>query len=101
MKPLAGRQLDKRHATPRFSRGSFMSEHIVATFATENDASAAVRDLDAAGIPASSIRRYKPESASTIRGTAEPATESGGFWAWLLGEEPTGETTRSAYTRDE
>jgi uncharacterized protein (TIGR02271 family) len=78
-----------------------MSEHIVATFATENDANAAARDLDAAGIPASSIRRYGPESASTIRGTAEPAAESGGFWAWLLGEEPTGETTRSAYPRDE
>jgi uncharacterized protein (TIGR02271 family) len=84
-----------------------MSEHIVAAFATENDANAAARDLDAAGIPASAIRRYRPQSAvanssSPLRGTAEPATESGGgFWGWLLGEEPTSETTRSAYPRDE
>ena len=28
------------------------------------------------------------------------SSTGGGFWAWLLGEEPT-ETTRSAYPRDE
>ena len=39
-----------------------MSEHIVATFAAENAANAAARDLDATGIPASSIRRYRPQS---------------------------------------
>ena len=42
-----------------------MSEHIVATFATENDANAAARELEAAGIPASSIRRYRPPSTTT------------------------------------
>jgi uncharacterized protein (TIGR02271 family) len=102
MKPLAGYRLD-RDTDSLFSRGSFMSEHIVATFATENEADAAARDLEAAGIPASSIRRYRPHSTdSSVRGTSEPATESGGgFWAWLLGEEPANETTRSAYPRDE
>jgi uncharacterized protein (TIGR02271 family) len=82
----------------------FMSEHIVAVFATENDANTAARDLEAAGIPASSIRHYRPQNTTTnssVRGTAEPASApGGGFWAWLLGEEPTGETTRSAYPRD-
>jgi uncharacterized protein (TIGR02271 family) len=81
-----------------------MSEHIVATFATENDVDAAVRDLEAAGIRASSIRRYRPQSTytgdSSVRGAAEPAT-GGGFWAWLLGEEPASGTTRSAYPGDE
>jgi hypothetical protein len=82
-----------------------MSEHIVVTFATENDADAAARDLEAAGIPASSIRRYRPPSTTTgssVRGTAEPAAASGGgFWEWLLGEEPSSETTRSAYPGDQ
>jgi uncharacterized protein (TIGR02271 family) len=82
-----------------------MSEHIVAVFATENDANTASRDLEAAGIPASSIRHYRPQSMTTdssVRGTAEPtATSGGGFWAWLLGEEATSETTRSAYPRDD
>ena len=81
-----------------------MSEHIVATFSTQNEATAAARDLEAAGIPASSIRRYTPQGTTTdasVRGTAEPTSASGGFWAWLLGEEPAGETTRSAYSRDD
>jgi hypothetical protein len=83
-----------------------MPEHIVATFATENEVDAAIRDLEAAGIHASSIRRYRPQSTyttdSSVRETAVPATESGGgFWAWLLGEEPSSGTTRSAYPGDE
>ena len=82
-----------------------MSEHIVAVFATESDANTAARDLEAAGIPASSIRHYRPQNTTTnssVRGTAEPASAAGGgFWAWMLGEEPSGETTGSAYPRDD
>jgi hypothetical protein len=51
-----------------------MSEHIVAVFASENDANTAARDLEAAGISASSIRHYRPQSITTnssVRGTAE------------------------------
>ena len=104
MRPLAGHRLDKRHGTGCFSGGSFMSEHIVAVFATENDANTAARDLEAAGVPASSIRHYRPQGTATnssVRGMAEPTPASGGgFWAWLLGED-TDETTRSTYPRDE
>jgi uncharacterized protein (TIGR02271 family) len=83
-----------------------MSEHIVAIFVTENEANMAARDLEAAGIPASSIRHYRPQSTtadSSDRVTGEPASGhgGGGFWAWLLGEEPSSETTRSAYPRDD
>ena len=39
-----------------------MAEHIVAIFDTEAAADAAARDLEAAGIPASAIRRYRPNS---------------------------------------
>ena len=83
-----------------------MAEHIVAIFDTDAAADAASRDLEAAGIAASSIRRYRPHSGegaapgSPVSG-AESASTGGGFWAWLLGEEPTAETARSYYPRDE
>jgi uncharacterized protein (TIGR02271 family) len=84
-----------------------LTEHIVALFKTESTAAAAERDLEAAGIPASAIRRY----ASTETATLEPgssvteATETthssgGGFWAWLWGEDSNTTSTRSAYATD-
>jgi len=78
-----------------------MTEHIVATFESEAAADAAVRDLTSAGISSSAIRRYRPTSLDdTSHQSAGATASSGGFWAWLLGEEPAGETTRSLY-RDE
>ena len=69
-----------------------MTEHIVAIFDTEAAAEAAARDLEAAGIPASAVRRYRPnaEDGMAADGAASSTTSSstGGFWAWLLGEEP-------------
>ena len=77
-----------------------MAEHIVAVFDSEGAAEAAVRDLEQAGISTSAIRRYR--STATSAGTENPGAVSptghsstGGFWAWLLGEEPGAETTRS------
>jgi uncharacterized protein (TIGR02271 family) len=81
-----------------------MNEHIVAIFKTDADADAAARDLEAASITASSIRRYRPHSGEGTAGTAVSGTESasgGGFWAWLLGDEPSSEPARSYYPRDE
>ncbi len=81
-----------------------MTEHIVAVFTTESTADAAARDLEQAGF--SAIRRYRPGATEGSYGTpGVGSTEStlsdgGGFWAWLLGEEPATETTRSLY-RDE
>jgi uncharacterized protein (TIGR02271 family) len=71
-----------------------MAEHIVATFETEATADAAARDLETAGFPSSSIRRYGSHDATTA------ASGHGGFWAWLLGEEPN-DTARSTYSRDD
>jgi uncharacterized protein (TIGR02271 family) len=80
-----------------------MAEHIVAVFETETAAAAAEQSLQSAGIPAAVIRRY----ASSEIGREEVAPlehtsthTGGGFWSWLFGEEPTSETTRSAYTHD-
>lgn len=82
-----------------------MAEHIVAIFETDAAADAAARDLEAANIPASAIRRYRPDADEAIAaGGADRSTTSatrGGFWAWLLGEEPTADVTQSYYPRDE
>jgi len=82
-----------------------MAEHIVAIFDTEAAADAAARDLEAAGIPASAIRRYRPSGeegmAAGEAARSTTSSTSGGFWAWLLGEESTTETTYSYYPRDE
>jgi uncharacterized protein (TIGR02271 family) len=77
-----------------------MSEHIVAVFNSEGAADAAARDLEQAGIRAPAIRRYSPAASDSSR--EKYATSSGGgFWAWLLGEEPATETTRSLYSDEE
>ena len=81
-------------------REPIMAEHIVAVFDSEGAAEAAVRDLEQAGISASAIRTYRSTAASAgseNSGAVSPTGHSstGGFWAWLLGEEPGAETTRS------
>jgi len=78
-----------------------MAEHIVAVFQTNEEASAAVAGLEAAGIPASAIRQYA--SNGSAQQEVEPTTHtsahtSGGFWSWLFGDES--ETTRSTYAAD-
>ncbi len=79
-----------------------MTEHIVAVYKTEADATAAARSLESLGIPPSAIRQY----AEAIHAKAEPVehtsahTSGGGFWAWLFGDESMMETTRSMYTDD-
>ena len=44
-----------------------MAEHIVAIFTTDAAADAAARDLEAAGISASSVRRYRPHAGREWR----------------------------------
>jgi uncharacterized protein (TIGR02271 family) len=84
-----------------------MAEHIVAIFSTESAAAAAARDVENAGFSASAIRRYSPltegvSSDTSVSRTTEPTSSGGGgFWAWLLGEEPSVETTRARYPQDE
>jgi uncharacterized protein (TIGR02271 family) len=79
-----------------------MTEHIVAVYKTEADATAAARSLESLGIPPAAIRQY----AEAVHAKAEPVehtsahTSGGGFWAWLFGTESMTETTRSMYTDD-
>ena len=76
-----------------------MTEHIVAVFDSQSAADAAARDLEQAGIPAPAIRRYSPAASDSSREryAGSSTSSGGGFWAWLLGEEPTTETKRSLY----
>jgi len=68
-------------------REPVMSETIVAVFDTAAHAEAAIRELETAGIPRSSIQHYaKGDTAFDQRGTPGE-TGHRGFWAWLLGEE--------------
>jgi hypothetical protein len=75
-----------------------MTEIVVAVFPTGEAAEAAVRDLEAAGIPSDSIRRHRRDEHATMpqpkaqRGaqTYAAGTHIGNFWSWLIGEEPQG-----------
>ena len=82
------------------NREIHVREHFVAVFETEAAANAAAQDLEAAGFPASAIRRYgagRSSDASQERTGTE--SSSGGFWAWLLGEEGP-QTTQAAYGQE-
>ena len=68
------------------------SETVVAVFSTLTHAEAAISDLVASGIPASSIEHYARDEAGA--GTVDAQTEGTqhhGFWAWLTGQESTQE----------
>jgi uncharacterized protein (TIGR02271 family) len=81
-----------------------LTEHIVALFEAESAAAAAERDLEGAGIPPSVMRRYTPtemENSEPVAGATETRhSSSGGFWAWLWGEDADTATTRSAYSSE-
>jgi uncharacterized protein (TIGR02271 family) len=78
-----------------------MSEHIVAVFETEADATDARRSLESLGISAAAIRQYAgSEQSARARPAAETTTahsSGGGFWPWLFGDE---ETTSESYGDD-
>jgi uncharacterized protein (TIGR02271 family) len=75
-----------------------MSETIVAVFDTATHAEAAIRELEAAGVPASTIRHYtKDDAAYTQRGSTG-GTQHQGFWSWLFGADEPG-YDRTLYDR--
>lgn len=77
-----------------------MNEVLVATFDTEDATARAISALASAGVPRTSIRRYRRDEYDASTGMAgsgttatgapaetRPHHSKGGFWAWLLGEE--------------
>jgi uncharacterized protein (TIGR02271 family) len=75
-----------------------MRQMIVAAFASPSAAAAAVRDLENAQIPSADIKSYtKDEPAYQEYTTRQPEYQRGGFWSWLLGEEPDQTQQYAAY----
>ncbi len=67
------------------------SETIVAVFDTAAHASAAVSDLEAAGVPSSAITQHSGSASSAAASTSSMTSAPGqekGFWASLFGGEP-------------
>jgi uncharacterized protein (TIGR02271 family) len=65
-----------------------MTETIVAVFDTASAAEAAVRDIEAAGLPSAVIRRYTKDDPAVRDYKAEPAAQKPqSFWSWLFGED--------------
>jgi uncharacterized protein (TIGR02271 family) len=75
------------------------SETIVAVFDTAAKADAAIRDLQDAGVPSSSIKHYAKAETTTSDSASSSAGQAQGFWAWLLGEEGTSSYDRTLYDR--
>src|ERR1700722_13294584 len=74
-----------------------MPEMIVAAFDSPSAAQAAIRDLENAQIPSAEIRNYtKDEPAYHEYRTRQPEHQ-GGFWSWLIGEEPNQTQEYAAY----
>ena len=65
-----------------------MTETIVAAFDSASAAEAAVQDLERAKIPSAVVRSYTKEDPDYTGYRAREPEHQGGFWSWLLGEEP-------------
>lgn len=96
-------------------------ETVVAVFDTETHAQAAVRELEANGIPSSAISRHSKGSmtgsegsmlnTSSATGTSRTGTSTGtstgasngredqGFWSWLFGTDDSDYRERSVYNQ--
>jgi uncharacterized protein (TIGR02271 family) len=74
-----------------------MAEMVVAAFDSPSAAEAAIRDIEAARIPSAAVRSYtKDEPTYQEYRTRQPESH-GGFWGWLIGEEPTQTQAYGAY----
>jgi uncharacterized protein (TIGR02271 family) len=74
-----------------------MTETIVAAFDAASAAQAAVQDLDRAKIPSAVVRSYTKEDPDYSGYRAREPQHQGGFWSWLLGEEPGNTAEYDAY----
>jgi uncharacterized protein (TIGR02271 family) len=75
-----------------------MSETIVAVFDTATHAEAAIRELEAAGVPTSTIRHYTKDDAAYEQRGSTGGTQHQGFWSWLVGADEPG-YDRTLYDR--
>lgn len=76
------------------TQGTHAMEHetIVAIYDTAAHAQAAVRDLEAANVPASDISQHAKEGSMTGTSRSTAPVHEKGFWATLFGGEPDHDT---------
>ena len=79
------------------AQGELMTETIVAAFNSALAADAAVQDLERGRIPSAIVRSYTKENPDYVGYRAREPEHRGGFWSWLLGEEPTRTAEYGAY----
>ncbi len=77
------------------TRGRYAMEHetIVAIYDTAAHAQAAVRDLEAANVPASDISQHAKDGSMTGASHSTAPIHEKGFWASLFGGEPDHDTS--------
>jgi uncharacterized protein (TIGR02271 family) len=74
-------------------------ETIVAVYDSAEHATLAVRDLEAAGIPAGAIMQHAKGGSATSASTTTTSAHEEGFWASLFGSGPEHEHETSVYDR--
>ena len=70
---------------------------IVAAFNSPSVAQAAIRDLENARIPSADIKSYTKDEPTYQEYRTRQPEHQGGFWSWLIGEEPTQTQEYGAY----
>ena len=74
-----------------------MTEMVVAAFDSPSVAEAAIRDLENARIPSADIKSYTKDEPTYQEYRTRQPEHQGGFWSWLIGEEPTQTQEYGAY----
>src|SRR3954467_15469416 len=77
-----------RHFAETKHKGDVMTEMVVAAFDSPSVAEAAIRDLEAAGIPSADIQSYTKDAPAYQEYRTRQPEYHGGFWSWLIGEDP-------------
>lgn len=74
-----------------------MAEMIVATFDAPSAAEVAIRDPEAARTPSAAVKSYTKDEPTCQECRPRQPEHQGGFWSWLIGEEPTQTQEYGAY----
>ena len=91
--PLMGPGFFCQNQTQRNS----MAEMIVATFDAPSAAEVAIRDPEAARTPSAAVKSYTKDEPTCQECRPRQPEHQGGFWSWLIGEEPTQTQEYGAY----
>ncbi len=90
--PASQSQSEAKPTSPKRGNEPMEHETIVAIYDTPAHAQAAVRDLEAANVPASDISQHAKEGSMTGTSRLTAPVHEKGFWASLFGGEPDHDT---------